>query len=243
MWTGIPVAIVVILFYRGFTGYLDLRTAPQGARQIRVTGRQWQWQFEYPNGYLDPELHVPVDEPVLLTMTSVDVIHSLSIPTMGVRMDVVPGRYSQAWFRAREAGSYDLVCSEYCGQSHADMATHLIVHPPGEYETWLHQASEKTQHMSPVDRGKMLYNQNSCWQCHTTDGKPGNGPTFQGIYGRPVQLQDGASVMVDDNYIRQHVFEPGTQVVKGYPVLMQSYKGTLSDKDVTALIEFIKSLK
>ena len=99
-------AIVVILFYRGFTGYMDLRTAPQGAAEIRVTGRQWQWQFEYPGGYTDPDLHVPVDEPVLLTMQSKDVIHSLFIPSMGVKMDVVPGRYSQTWFRARKPGEY-----------------------------------------------------------------------------------------------------------------------------------------
>ena len=70
VWTGIPVAIVVVLFYRGFTGYMELRNAPEGAREIRVTGEQWKWQFEYPNGYVDGELHVPVDEPVLLIMTS-----------------------------------------------------------------------------------------------------------------------------------------------------------------------------
>ena len=89
----------------------------------------------------------------------------------------------------------------------------------------------------------MLYNQNCLLAMPHDRRQAGNGPSFKGIYGRPVQLQDGTSVMVDDNYIRQHVLEPGTQVVKGYPVLMQSYKGTLSDKDITALIEFIKSLK
>ena len=97
--------------------------------------------------------------------------------------------------------------------------------------------------MNPVERGETLYRQNSCWQCHSTDGTAGTGPSFKGIYGKPVQLEGGTSVTVDDNYIREHILDPGRKIVKGYPVLMSSYKGTLSDKDITALIEFIKSLK
>jgi cytochrome c oxidase subunit 2 len=243
VWTGIPVAIVVVLFYRGFTGYMDMRTAPEGAREIRVTGKQWQWLFEYPDGYKDADLHVPVDEPVLLVMSSEDVIHSLFIPDMEVKMDVVPGRYSRAWFRAKKAGNFGIVCSEYCGSNHSDMVARLVVHPPGEYEKWLAAASEKSKHMSPLQRGEMLYHQYSCWQCHSTDGSVGTGPSFKGIYGKPVQLEGMASITVEDNYIREHILEPGTKIVKGYQPVMPSFKGKLSDKDITALIDFIKSLK
>ena len=118
IWTAIPAVIVAVIFYRGFTDYLELRTPPTGAREVRVTAKKWSWQFEYPSNMgkvYDENLHVPVDEPVLLTMTSEDVIHSLFIPAMRVKMDVVPGRYSRAWFRAAKTGDYPLYCREYCG--------------------------------------------------------------------------------------------------------------------------------
>ena len=206
-------------------------------------GEYPQWQFEYPDGYVDADLHVPVDEPVLLIMTSHDVIHSLFIPAMGVKMDVVPGRYSRAWFRAERAGDYELLCSEYCGSKHSDMLARLVVHPSGEYEKWLAAAAGGTKNLSPVQRGEKLYRQHACWQCHTTDGSAGTGPSFKGIYGKPVELEGMAPVEVEDNYIRESILDPDAKIVKGYQPEMPTYKGKLSDKDITALIEFIKSLK
>ncbi len=158
-------------------------------------------------------------------------------------MDVVPGRYSRTWFCAERAGNFGLLCSEYCGSNHSDMVARLVVHPPGEYEKWLAAASERTKHMSPVEWGETLYHQNACWQCHSTDKSAGTGPSFKGIYGKPVELEGMAPVIVEDNYIRESILEPDAKIVKGYQPVMPTFKGKLSDKDITALIEFIKSLK
>ncbi len=243
IWTAVPLAIVVAIFYSGFTGYLQMRTAPHHAYEIRVKGQKWQWFFTYPNGHVDSDLHVPVDQPVLLTMSSEDVIHSLFIPAFRVKMDLVPGRYTTAWFRATEVGRFDLYCAEYCGTGHSDMLAKVVVHPPGQFEQWLAEAADFLQSMPPAEAGEMLYRQRGCGQCHSTDGTARVGPSLKGIYGHVVTFTDGTSVEVDDNYIRQSILEPQAKIVSGYPSNMPTYKGLLNDDEITALIEFIKSLK
>ncbi len=242
-WTVIPLLIVIAIFYWGFEGYMDMRTSPREAYDIRVTGRKWNWEFTYPNGYVDSVLHVPVDEPVRLTMTSQDVIHSLFIPAFRVKMDLVPGRYTQTWFRAMKPGEYDLYCAEYCGTKHSDMLSSVVVHPPGEFETWLDKASNFLETMSPVDAGRALYDRRGCAQCHSLDGSARVGPSFKGIYGQTHSFTNAPDTPVDDNYLRESILEPGKKIREGYKNQMPTYKGILSDPEITAIIEFIKSLK
>ncbi|KXK31692.1 MAG: Cytochrome c oxidase subunit 2 precursor [Candidatus Hinthialibacteria bacterium OLB16] len=123
VWTIIPVLIVIVIFYMGFTGFMNIANPPQNAYEINVTGMKWKWLFTYPNGYVDEKLHVPVNRPIRLVMTSEDVIHSLYIPAFRMKMDVVPGRYHKIWFNANKEGEYDVYCAEYCGTSHSDMIT------------------------------------------------------------------------------------------------------------------------
>ncbi len=132
-WTAIPLVLVIIIFFFGFKGFLDMATPPANAYEVMVEGQKWNWSFTYPNGYVDQNLHVPVDRPVQLVMSSADVIHSLYVPAFRIKMDVVPGRYTKVWFEATEPGEYDLFCAEYCGTSHSDMLALVIVHPPGEF--------------------------------------------------------------------------------------------------------------
>ena len=246
IWTGIPLAIVAIVFYQGFQGYMELRTPPIGAREIRVTAKKWSWLFQYSNGQekvASEDLHVPVDEPVLLIMASEDVIHSLFIPAFRVKMDVVPGRYSRTWFRATQVGEYPLLCSEYCGKDHSSMVARVVVQSPADFRKWLADAADLSGKMSPVQYGQVLYHRHGCDGCHSLDGSAGTGPSFKGIYGHPVQLEDHEPVEVEDNYIRESILEPEAKIVKGYQPVMPTFKGSLSDKDITALIEFIKSKK
>ena len=242
-WTVIPLLIVIAIFYWGFEGYMDMRTSPREAYDIRVTGRKWNWEFTYPNGYVDSALHVPVDEPVRLTMTSQDVIHSLFIPAFRVKMDLVPGRYTQTWFRVMTPGEYDLYCAEYCGTKHSDMLSSVVVHPSGEFELWLDKASNLLATMSPVDAGRALYDRRGCAQCHSLDGSARIGPTFKGIYGQTHGFTNAPDTVVDDNYLRESILEPGKKIREGYKNQMPTYKGILSDSEITAIIEFIKSLK
>ena len=88
----------------------------------------------------------------------------------------------------------------------------------------------------------MLYHRRGCAQCHSIDGTAGTGPSLKGIYGKPQQLNDGKTVVADDNYIRESILEPQAKIVAGYQPVMSTYKGLVSDDEITALIEFIKSL-
>jgi cytochrome c oxidase subunit II len=242
-WSVIPVMIVAVIFYQGFVAYMKMQTAPPGCYDLRVSARQWAWQFIYPNGHVDENLHVPAGEPVRLTMTSEDVIHGLWIPALRVKMDVVPGRYTSVWFQADKPGAYDLLCTEFCGDEHSNMLATLEVQPREDYDAWLKNAANYLKTLPPAEAGKMLYKRRGCAQCHSLDDTAGTGPSFKGIYGKSVKMSDGSSVLVDDNYIRQSILEPQAKVVSGYQPVMSTYKGLVSDDDISALIEFIKSLK
>ncbi|MBN1854132.1 MAG: cytochrome c oxidase subunit II [Pirellulales bacterium] len=242
VWTVIPLLIVGLIFYKGFAAYMDMQTAPPGCYEIRVSARQWAWQFIYPNGHVDENLHVPVDEPVRLIMTSEDVIHGIAIPAFRVKMDLVPGMYTSTWFRAVRPGTYDLYCTEFCGDDHSDMLALVVVHGPGDFEKWLKDAANFLKTLPPAEAGEMLYRRRGCSQCHSTDGTAGTGPSFLGIYGKTHSMAGGESVVVDDNYIRESILEPQKKIRAGYQPVMATYQGIVSDDDITALIEFIKKL-
>jgi cytochrome c oxidase subunit 2 len=241
-WTVIPILLVMVIFFFGFKGFLDISTPPVNAYEIQVEAQKWNWSFVYPNGYVDANLHVPVDRPVRLVMNSADVIHSLYVPAFRIKSDVVPGRYAKAWFEATEPGEYDLFCAEYCGTSHSDMIAHVVVHPVGEFETWLDQASNFLETMSPVDAGRKLFQVRGCQQCHSVDGSAKVGPSLLGVFGHTQNMTDGASVVADENYIRESILEPQAKVVAGYEPVMPTYQGRLKDAEIGAVIEYLKSL-
>ena len=242
-WSVIPTALVALIFFRGFMGYLDLRTPPAETYEIKVIAKKWSWLFQYPNGYFDSDLHIPINRPVKLTMTSEDVIHSLFVPAFRTKMDVVPGRYTTMWFEATEAGTFPLYCAEYCGTKHSDMLANVVVHASGEFETWLEKASNLLATLPPAEAGKILYQRRGCVQCHTIDGSARTGPTFKGAFGVSQPMTDGSSVVMDENYIRESILEPLKKVHTGFRPVMPSYKGQLKDAEIDAIIEFIKSLK
>jgi len=136
-WSVVPTLIVIYLFWIGYKGYLNMATPPQNAYEVLVNGQKWNWLFTYPNGHVDPELHVPVDTPVRLVMTSSDVIHSFYVPDFRIKRDVVPGRYNKLWFEAVEPGTHDVFCAEYCGTNHSTMLAKLVVHQRADFDKWL----------------------------------------------------------------------------------------------------------
>ena len=241
-WSAIPIVLVAVIFYFGIKSFLDMATPPANAYEVQVEGQKWSWTFTYPNGYVDSNLHVPVDRPVRLVMSSTDVIHSLYVPAFRIKQDVVPGRYSSVWFEATEPGEYDLFCAEYCGTGHSDMLGHVVVHPPGEFETWLAKASNFLETMSPVEAGRKLFQVRGCTQCHSVDGTARIGPTMQGIFGRSEAMADGSRVTADENYLRQSILEPQAQVVAGYDPVMPTYQGRLSNEEIGAIIQYLKSV-
>jgi cytochrome c oxidase subunit II len=241
-WTIIPCIIFGIIFYFGFTGFIDMRNAPDDAYEIHVTAAKWSWSFRYPNGLTSPELHVPVDRPVLLIQESRDVLHSLYIPAFRIKMDVVPGRYTYQWFEANKVGRYDLFCAEYCGTNHANMYAPVFVESAEDFETFL--ATDPTEGMTDVEAGEYLYSAKyGCSSCHSVDGsaKAGGGPTFQNSFGTERTMQDGSKVVMDENYIRESILQPAAKIHFGYEPRMPSFQGQINDEELRKLIEFIKS--
>ncbi len=243
LWIGIPTILVIIIFVWGFRGYMKMHVVPANAMEVKVTGQKWFWSFEYPEGASSVnELVVPEDRAVRLLMSSQDVIHSFFVPAFRVKKDVLPNRYSIAWFEATDPGEYDLFCAEYCGTKHSEMVGKVRVLPEREYKEWLEGAAMSGEDMTPRDYGAKLYNAKACNTCHSVDGSPGNGPSFLGAFGKREQLSDGSTITVDENYLRESILNPRTKIVAGYQPIMPTYQGLLNDAEVDALVAYIKSL-
>jgi cytochrome c oxidase subunit 2 len=243
VWSGIPLILMIAIFIMGFRGFLDLHTPPDNAYEIQGNGQKWSWTFTYPNGYSDSELHAPVDTPVKLILSSQDVIHSIFIPDYRVKRDIVPGRYTVAWFSATEAGESPIYCAEYCGTGHSEMNTKVVIHEPGEYEKWLEKASDFIKTMPPEEAGKLVYQKRGCAQCHSVDGSPGIAPTFKGLIGSQRLFQDGSTLTADENYVRQSILQPSSQVVVGFDPVMPTFQGRVKNEEIDVLITYLKTLK
>ncbi len=242
-WSVIPLILVIIVFGWGYNGYLNLTTAPDDAYEIRVVGKSWLWEFHYDTGFVSVnELHVPANQPVKLILSSDDVIHSLFIPEFRVKMDALPNRYTSLWFEATEPGEMTIYCTEYCGSAHSNMLADLYVHSQEDFQTWLETADAVDETLSPAELGQQLVQRQGCLACHSLDGSTLQGPSFEGIFGRDRELQDGSVVTIDENYLRQSIIEPNTQVAAGFPAIMPSYAGSLDDRQIDAIIEYLKTL-
>jgi cytochrome c oxidase subunit 2 len=248
IWTVIPSILLIVLFVYGYVVFKDMRTPPKDAVEINVQGKQWLWTFDYYNGKKTiNELYVQYNRPVRLVMEAQDVLHSFFVPGFRVKQDLVPGRYTQLWFTPTKIGTFDIFCAEYCGTGHSAMLGKVVVLSPEAYEIW--EKGVKVDEgagvasLPPAELGAKIYKEKGCNACHSLDGSKIVGPSFKGIFGHSVELQDGSTVDVDENYIRQSILEPQAQVVKGFAPVMPSFKGILSDEDVTALVAYIKTLK
>jgi cytochrome c oxidase subunit 2 len=249
-WTVIPTIICVFLFYYGWASYVRVVTPPTKAVEINVLAWRWNWQFTHANGVQDSDLHLPVNTPVRLVMTSKDVLHSFYAPVMRVKQDIVPRRYTYAWFYPTKPGTYRLACAEYCGTNHSRMGITnegrravVVVHEPGGYERYLADKAALSLNMNPPDLGKMLYEKKGCNACHTVDGTPRVGPTFLHDFGTTVPLSDGTQVKMDENYIRESLLYPQAKARPGYPPSMPSFEGQLKEKEIEGIIAYLKSLK
>jgi cytochrome c oxidase subunit II len=256
-WTVIPTIIVVFLFWYGWTSYIHVVTPPAKAVEIQVLAWRWNWQFTHANGVTDSDLHIPSNTPVRLVMTSKDVLHAFYSPSMRVKQDLVPRRYTHAWLNATKPGTYRLNCAEYCGTSHAVMGCQdvdaktgaclrravIVVHAPGDYERYLADKAATMLNLPPVELGKLTYEKKGCNACHTVDGAARVGPTFKGVFGTEAAMADGSKITVDENYIRESLMAPNAKSRPGFPPSMPSFEGQLKEAEITGLIEYIKSLK
>ena len=246
-WTLIPLVIMLGIFFWGAQVYLDLYQVPEGALEIRVIGKQWMWKFYQENGRRElGELHIPVGKPIKLIMTSEDVIHSLFIPNFRIKQDVLPGRLSVAWFEATQPGDYHLFCTQYCGTDHAGMGdAHLIAMTPTDYEAWYQRGNtpgNNLQILPLATQGRRLFHQYACNTCHF-DQIGSQAPRLEGLFGSEVVLQDGKTVIADEDYLRESILDPNRKIVQGFQPLMPSFKNNLSEEQLMQLVVYLKSLK
>ncbi len=240
-WTAIPVAIFIGLFVWGTVVFAKASKPPRDAIPIYVVGYQWYWDVTHENGRHElSDLHVPLNEPVQLIMSSPDVIHSYYVPDFRVQRDVMPGKYTTVWFTGTKPGKYRIFCNQYCGTKHGEMGGFVYVMRPDEYQAWLTQQSGTAQE-SIAQTGAKLYRQSGCSGCHGANSAV-HAPGLAGIYGHPVPLDGGGFVTADDQYLHDSILQPASQIVAGYRNIMPSYQGQLSEQDVITLVAYIKSL-
>ncbi|ASV10108.1 cytochrome c oxidase subunit II [Leptospira interrogans serovar Canicola] len=260
LWSFIPLVIMIVIFRWGWRIFADLRSVHEkGDIEIHVTARQWQWTFKYPNGVtiVSPNateklntlfqpngIYVPVGKTVRLVMTSQDVLHSFYVPAFRNKMDAIPGRYTTLTFTPTEKGDFVVYCTEFCGTSHSNMLSAIRVVDNETFDKWYAEAGNvDLSKIPPTELGKNLYAEKACAGCHSTDGSRLVGPSYKGLFGSTREFESGPGVIADENYIRKSILQPTAQVVKGFPPAMPSYQGQLSDDEINALIEYIKTLK
>jgi len=239
LWSVIPTIIAMFMFGWGATVYYHLRRPPDEAMQIYAVGKQWMWKFQHPEGQREiNELHIPVGRPIKITISSEDVLHSLYFPAFRTKMDAIPGRYTELWFEADTPGSYHIFCSEYCGTNHSGMIGTVTVMEAAEYQAWLQGGGEGG---TLSQRGARLFENLACNSCHLESGR-GRGPSLKDIVGSTVDLEGGSSVTVDDAYLRESILNSQAKIVKGFTPLMPTFQGLISEENLVALIEHVKSL-
>ena len=237
-WTLIPLALFIGLFTWAAHDFVRLYQAPDDALPVYVVARQWMWKLQHRNGKREiNELHVPLGQPVRLVMTSQDAIHSFYVPAFRLKQDVLPGRYTGLWFTATQLGEFHLFCAEYCGSEHSRMIGRIVVMPPAEYARWL---GEGTAQPSLAQYGFALFRQLGCSGCHAA-GSSVHAPSLAGLIGRQVHLQDGRTIVADDNYVRDSILLPKKDVVAGFEPIMPSFAGQLSEEDIQALVAYLRA--
>jgi cytochrome c oxidase subunit II len=240
LWSFIPLVIAMVMFAWGAKVFFDLYRPPAGAMEIFVVGKQWMWKVQHADGQREiNELHVPVGRPVKLMMGSEDVIHSYYIPAFRVKADVIPGRYNSMWFTATKPGRYHLFCAEYCGTKHSGMIGWVTAMEPADFQAWLGGGAGTAT--SPVAAGEKLFQDLACNTCHQA-GAQARGPLLTGIYGKPVELQGGATVTIDDAYLRESIVNPQAKVVAGFQPIMPTFQGMVTEEQLLQLIAYVKSL-
>jgi cytochrome c oxidase subunit 2 len=248
-WTVIPILLSISMFYYGWAGWKPMKKAPANSMNVTSIARMWSFSFIYENGKQSPNLILPVNTPVKIKLISLDVIHSLYIPAFRVKSDMVPGREKMMWFIPQSEGKYSLYCAEYCGLRHSFMNSSVEVLSKEKFTAWYADSSKVakvTEGSAPGSEGLKIMIVQGCNACHSSDGSKIIGPSYLNLYGeKQVVIRDGKelTVTVDDEYIKRAIYDPNTEIVKGYPKgLMQSYKSSLTDSDISKIIVYLKSL-
>ncbi|MGQ9589413.1 MAG: cytochrome c oxidase subunit II [Planctomycetota bacterium] len=254
-WTLVPLALFLGMFYFGWTNYGYIRNIPRDAMLVKVTGRQWAWEFEYPNGKKTDRLYAALDRPTALEVVSADVIHGFYVPAFRLKIDAVPGKKNFVWFQPTRLGSYDIQCTVICGAGHAYMLSKVVVVEEREFRRWYDGGDDEpppgplrtasaAPPAAPEHPGLAVLQARECLACHSLDGAVMVGPTFRELYGSQVTVRSGGverRAVVDEAYLARAVREPEGDVRRGYPSSMPHV--ALTDDELRSVIEYLKALR
>ncbi|MBL8018984.1 MAG: cytochrome c oxidase subunit II [Leptospirales bacterium] len=258
-WTIIPTIVFFTLFAIGLVGFRQMRAAAAGIREINVYGTQWSWDFYYPaNLRTDKtktsQLKSPTNElyledgvPVKFIIKATDVLHSFFVPAFRVKEDAVPNMYTYMTLTPQISeeqkkngfGVYDIFCAEYCGRDHSRMLGKVTILPSAAFKAKMLELEKEESNVSPAV-GAKIYESN-CKSCHSIDGSKIVGPSFKGLWGKNEAIESGESIARDENYVRESILQPGAKIAKGYQNLMPPQ--TLTDSQISSMIEYLKTLK
>ena len=241
------IALLGLLFQSVVTGRaLDTLRSPDALR-IQVTGNQWWWDVQYDNAVPSlrvttaNEIHIPVGKAVRFDLLSTDVIHSLWIPNLQGKIDLVPGRLNELWLRADEAGVYRGQCAEFCGLQHAKMALVVVAEPPDDFERWLmaNRAPAPVPATPEQQRGKDVFERGPCAMCHTIAGTSAGGRTGPDLTHVASRSTIGAGTLPNTKgHLAGWIADP--QQIK--PGNRMPPPG-LSGDELQAVLSFLESLK
>lgn len=239
-WMLIPYALTLVFFAWGAKVFLVSRHPPPDAMVVEAVGRQWMWKFQHPTGQSEiNDLHLPVDQPVRIRITSQDVIHALYLPALRLQMTALPDRTTEIWFKANRTGTYRLYCSEYCGTDHSAMDGNLTLMTAAEYQHWLTHGHAQQSNLAA---GRVLYESYGCAGCHEGAVAGVTAPTLAGLHGRDVHLADGRTITADADYIRAKILNPNANRLAGsHKQVMPSFAGLIPADDLDRLVAYLKS--
>ncbi|HMO04797.1 MAG TPA: cytochrome c oxidase subunit II [Kiritimatiellia bacterium] len=237
---AVLLALLMGMFFWGAKLYFKAQRPPADAMEVLVSGKQWMWKLQHPSGKKEINtLHVPIGKAVKLSMTSEDVIHSFFIPAFRVKNDVLPGRYTQVWFKPEQEGTFHLFCAEYCGNEHSRMIGYVRVLSQDAYDRWTQNLGDADE--TPVQAGGRLFAELGCIACHRPDAGA-LGPDLAGVFGHEVALSDGTTLIADEDYLRESILVPQAKLVAGYAPIMPTFQGSVNEEQLAQLITYIKSL-
>ncbi|GGE07774.1 cytochrome c oxidase subunit 2 [Aureimonas endophytica] len=238
-WTAATFFLFLFLFWWAAASQLSGYDPPQEAMEVHVTAKQWMFKTQQPSGPREiNSLHIPVDTPVRLAMTSEDVIHSFWVPAFRFKRDILPGRLTQGWFQADRVGTYHLFCAELCGTDHSVMGGSVTVLSKSDYAAWL-RAQPQGDDLG--EAGGRLFVRLGCAGCHA-GRSPVHAPDLAGLWNRTIPLADGSQVLVDERYLRDSILQPRREIAAGYEPIMPSFAGSVSEDELAQLVAYIRAL-
>ena len=163
-WTSATVFLFLFIFWWAAASQLSALTPRQRTLEINVVAKQWMWKVEQPSGVREiNEIHLPAGKPIQLSMTSEDVIHSMFLPALRLKQDVLPDRYTYLWFTADKTGIFNLTCAEFCGTSHSRMNGRIVIMQQAAYAQWI---AAQPQTTGLASEGEALFRSFGCSGCH-----------------------------------------------------------------------------